>query len=324
MSTPASLSPLGALVRRADPDRFLTALFAPADRREALFTLYAFNHETARAREAAREPMMAMIRLQWWREVVEGSRKQHEVATPLSGLLETGALDAADLLGVLDAREVTELATVVEWRAWLLAGPGALAHAAGRLLGVADDPRLRTLGAAYGAAGMLRSVASQAGLGMCLLPGALLAAPRPVARGGHGGTFGRCPASGAAGPGTGGAHPARPALPGGRGTGGGAARGFQPPRPITSAGAAGDADAARFAGSPGGDGSRLARSCVTGARAGRTLCQQHPRHILLGLSVDHAERDPACLPAAQILHCDVLRTGGVVEPGTAIALDQTR
>ena len=175
MSPPASLSPLGALVRRADPDRFLTALFAPADRREALFTLYAFNHETARAREAAREPMMAMIRLQWWREVVEGSRKQHEVATPLAGLLETGALDAADLLGVLDAREVTELATVAEWRAWLLAGPGALAHAAGRLLGV-DDPRLRTLGAAYGAAGMLRSVASQAGLGMCLLPGALLAA----------------------------------------------------------------------------------------------------------------------------------------------------
>ena len=39
-----------ALVRRHDPDRFLTALFAPPDRRDALLTLYAFNHELARAR----------------------------------------------------------------------------------------------------------------------------------------------------------------------------------------------------------------------------------------------------------------------------------
>ena len=42
-----------ALVRRHDPDRFLTALFAPAERRDALLVLYAFNHELARAREVA-------------------------------------------------------------------------------------------------------------------------------------------------------------------------------------------------------------------------------------------------------------------------------
>ena len=35
-------------------------------------TLYAFNHELARAREAVSEPPLALIRLQWWREVVEG------------------------------------------------------------------------------------------------------------------------------------------------------------------------------------------------------------------------------------------------------------
>ncbi len=175
MAPPASLSPLGAIVRRADPDRFLTVLFAPAERREALFTLYAFNHETARAREAAREPTMSLIRLQWWREVVEGARKPHEVATPLAALLEAGELDAADLLSMLDARETAAIADVAEWRAWLLAGPGALAHAAGRLLGV-EHARLRTAGAAYGAAGQLRSVAAQASLGLCLLPEELLAA----------------------------------------------------------------------------------------------------------------------------------------------------
>ena len=73
------LSAVGEIVRRHDPDRFLTALFAPAERREALFVLYAFNHELARAREVAREPMLAMVRLQWWREVVEGARRRHEV-----------------------------------------------------------------------------------------------------------------------------------------------------------------------------------------------------------------------------------------------------
>ena len=170
----AELSAVGAIVRRADPDRFFTALFAPAAKREALFTLYAFNHEAARAREATSEPMMAMIRLQWWREVVEGARKQHEVATPLTALLAEGALDPADLLTVLDAREVTELPTVAAWRDWLLAGPGALATAAGRLLGAGDGAGLREAGAGYGAAGVLRNTVALARAGLCLLPADLL------------------------------------------------------------------------------------------------------------------------------------------------------
>lgn len=176
LDSPGQLSPVGAIVRRADPDRFLTALFAPPDKREALFALYAFNHETARAHEATQQPMIALIRLQWWREVIEGARRTHEVATPLGALLESGALDPAELLGVLDAREVTELATVAEWRAWLLSGPGALAAAAARLLGAADPEPWRALGAGYAAAGLLRSVAPLARGGQCLLPAELLEA----------------------------------------------------------------------------------------------------------------------------------------------------
>jgi phytoene synthase len=169
----ADLSPVAALVRRHDPDRFLTALFAPAERREALFTLYAFNHELARAREAVSEPVLALIRLQWWREVIEGMAKRHEVATPLSGLLERGVLSPGDLLPLVDAREVEAdpaIATLAEWRAWLLAGAGGLAVAAGRVLGADDAEALRPLGAAYGVAGVLRSVPVLARAGRCLLP----------------------------------------------------------------------------------------------------------------------------------------------------------
>ena len=42
-----ALSPLGRLVRSSDRDRFLTALFAPVEHREALFGLYAFNAQLA-------------------------------------------------------------------------------------------------------------------------------------------------------------------------------------------------------------------------------------------------------------------------------------
>lgn len=78
------------LVREADKDRFLATLFAPAQQRPALLALYAFNHEIARVREAAREPMPGEIRLQWWREVVEGVRPEEARAHPVAAaLLET-------------------------------------------------------------------------------------------------------------------------------------------------------------------------------------------------------------------------------------------
>jgi phytoene/squalene synthetase len=58
------------LVRNADRDRFLGALFAPEPARTDLLALLAFNHELARTRSVTREPMLARIRLEWWREAV--------------------------------------------------------------------------------------------------------------------------------------------------------------------------------------------------------------------------------------------------------------
>ena len=85
----AQLSPVGALARAADYDRYLSAVFAPAARREALFALIAFNHEIARIPEVVSEPMLGRIRLQWWREVLDAvyagePTRRHEVALPLA------------------------------------------------------------------------------------------------------------------------------------------------------------------------------------------------------------------------------------------------
>lgn len=76
-----------ALVRKADRNRYLAALFAPADRRGALFSLYAFDIEISRLRDVTHEPMPGEIRLQWWREVLEGARAGEAAANPLAASL---------------------------------------------------------------------------------------------------------------------------------------------------------------------------------------------------------------------------------------------
>ena len=173
------MTDLLAFVRRHDPDRFLTALFAPADKRPALLALYAFNHELARAREAGREPPLALIRLQWWREVVEGAARTHEVATPLSEAIAVGALAPDDLLCLIDAREIEaepQIDSLSDWLAYLRGTAGGLAVAAARCLGAPTPETIRDLGTAYGVAGLLRAVPALARQGRCLLPADVLAA----------------------------------------------------------------------------------------------------------------------------------------------------
>jgi phytoene synthase len=181
MSDDSGLSACGRLVRRADPDRFLTALFAPPARREALFVLYALNHELARAREAAREPTLALIRLHWWREVVQGTAKRHEVATPLTEALAQGWLVPADLLAIIDGREAeveTAIGTRAEFLTYCAATAGGVMAAAGRALGAegAVLERLRGLGTAQGMAGQLRNVPALAASGRVMLPQDVLGA----------------------------------------------------------------------------------------------------------------------------------------------------
>src|SRR5471032_1172974 len=97
-----------ALVREFDRDRFLATLFAPAEHRDALFALYAFNVEIARVRELAREPMPGQIRLQWWREMLSGERDgeaaAHPVAAALRETLSRYGFVASPLLELIDER----------------------------------------------------------------------------------------------------------------------------------------------------------------------------------------------------------------------------
>ncbi len=91
------------IVAKGDPDRFLAAMAAPIEARRVLFPLYAFNVEVARAPWVTQEPMIAEMRLQWWRDALEeiGARRpvrKHEVTTPLSGVLDPEATEILDKL----------------------------------------------------------------------------------------------------------------------------------------------------------------------------------------------------------------------------------
>jgi phytoene/squalene synthetase len=78
--TPADLDDL---VARADPDRYVAALFAPAAARRGLIALYAFDHEVGRIAEIVREPMVGHIRLAWWRQQMDAIYAGETVHAPV-------------------------------------------------------------------------------------------------------------------------------------------------------------------------------------------------------------------------------------------------
>ncbi len=97
-----------ALVERGDPDRFAATMAAPPKARETLFPLYAFNLEVARAPWVTTEPLIAEMRLQWWRDVVaapaSGAALAHEVAGPLHHVIHTKNLSIQTFDKLIAAR----------------------------------------------------------------------------------------------------------------------------------------------------------------------------------------------------------------------------
>lgn len=93
-------------VRAADHDRYLTALYAPADRRDALFSLYAFNAEIAGIRDRIHEALPGEVRLQWWRDVIaaDDDGVGHPVADALKATIAAHRLPKPAFDNMLEAR----------------------------------------------------------------------------------------------------------------------------------------------------------------------------------------------------------------------------
>ena len=101
---------LDALIRRVDPDRWLSSRFiADAAKRADVVALYAFDHELARAGKVASNPLIAEIRLTWWREALDEIYsgklvRAHPTARALAAAIRRRALPREPLEAMISAR----------------------------------------------------------------------------------------------------------------------------------------------------------------------------------------------------------------------------
>lgn len=218
-----SLDACADLVARGDPDRFAAVMAAPLAARAPLLVLYAFNLEVARAPWASAEPLVAQMRLQWWRDAVaaaaSGAARGHEVAGPLHELIRERALplDVADRLVAARIRDCwgEPPADEGELRAYLEDTGGGLMWLAARALGAPDaaEAAARALGGALAAANLLRVAAELAARGRPALADPSDEGIRRLARQGQGWLAAARAARGAFGPGAAAALAAWPAAP---------------------------------------------------------------------------------------------------------------
>jgi len=80
-------------LRSTDFDRYLACLLVPEDKRGPLAALYAFSAELARVRDLIREPFPGEVRLQYWRDLVEGQPHGDVQANPLAAGIIHAVID---------------------------------------------------------------------------------------------------------------------------------------------------------------------------------------------------------------------------------------
>lgn len=171
-----------ALLRAADKDRFLSALFAPAAHRGALHALYAFNVEVARIGDLVKEPLAGEVRLQWWREAVLGERPEetrgHPVASALVEVIGRYGLPLRSFEELIEARRLdlgrASIGSLEEIERHARHTSSNLIDLAARVLG---NPAARFAGPAgisMTISGLLRGFARDAARGRVTVPADML------------------------------------------------------------------------------------------------------------------------------------------------------
>jgi len=171
------------LVREADKDRFLATLFAPAECRGALFALYAFNVEVSSVRERIHEPIAGSVRLQWWRDVLEGTRDAggHPTAGAMREVVSRHALSIDTLHNLLEARIFDlyndPMSGIAALDTYAHQTSSTLMALAMQILGNGDtvhpSPAVPA-GIAYAITGLLRALPHHAARGQVFIPDDLL------------------------------------------------------------------------------------------------------------------------------------------------------
>ena len=180
MDLAASYESCRALVRAEDRDRYLAVLFAPAGKRKHLFALYAFNIEIGHVAERVREPAMGEIRLQWWRDTIEGKAAGNPAGNPVAHALldtiERCKLSKPLLLELIDAHGFDlysdPMASMHQLECYLDETSVTLMRLALKILDGSSDGSMGATfaGRAFGLMGLLRGFGPHAARGKVFVP----------------------------------------------------------------------------------------------------------------------------------------------------------
>lgn len=173
---------LDDLIRRVDPDRWLSSRFiGDAAKRADVIAIYAYDHELARAPKVASNPLLGEIRLTWWREaldeIYEGRPvRHHPTAQALADTVKRHGLPRPPLEAMIDARYRELDATPLkpkEALAWARDTGGRAAELAAMILAPGTDTGpARAAGAAWALAGRAADAPRLAGVSTKALGGA--------------------------------------------------------------------------------------------------------------------------------------------------------
>ena len=172
-------------VRRLDPDRYLSTLFAPDEHRATLLALYAFNLEIGTIGDMVSESLIGRMRLQWWRDALDkmaaGEDVEHGIGDALAAALERSNISVELPHRMIEGREI-DLAerppvNMGEVETTLDAAVGSLVALASAVLGKPCDPEddlARYAGLAIGLTGLIRMIPHNARRGRITLPDDLM------------------------------------------------------------------------------------------------------------------------------------------------------
>ena len=153
----APRDPVAETAKTGEPDRYLAALYAPEPARSKLIALAAFAVDLKRIGAGVREPLLAEIRLQWWRDalaaLVRGETTGHPVADRLGPDIASGLLPAGLLMGMIDAAAERDWPTQTNGqalRSQLTKSESAAFMLAARALGAGHSDRLEAAAQAAG------------------------------------------------------------------------------------------------------------------------------------------------------------------------------
>lgn len=157
MSRTPNLSYCGEIVRTHDRNRYLCALFAPTEIREAWFALFAFHYEITRIAHTVGEEMVGFVRYAWWRETIESVVRNapprgHPVAEALAKAVQDYRLPKEPFDRIIDAHEKAMVEKQELDEAFMEATSGALMQLCAHAAGLTSDASHAALGVALAGA----------------------------------------------------------------------------------------------------------------------------------------------------------------------------